>query len=65
MVGMDLTTHTENIAVWALSTEQLLKRETEFSVHSQRIRAQRSVFTKLLPDQECQTNHPNLRRERS
>jgi hypothetical protein len=46
----------QNVAVWALSTERLVKRkeelqiiypETEFSVHSQRIRAQKSVFTKL------------------
>ncbi len=46
----------EIIAIWALSIERLVKGkeelriiypETEFSVHSQRIRAQKSVFTKL------------------
>jgi hypothetical protein len=53
---IDVKNDRESVAIWALSTERLVERkeelqiiypETEFSIHSQRIRAQQSVFTKL------------------
>jgi hypothetical protein len=54
--SIDVKNDRQSVAIWALSTERLVKRkeelqiiypETEYSVHSQRIRAQKSVFTKL------------------
>lgn len=54
--SIDVKNDGESVAIWALSTERLIRKkeelqiiypETEFSVHSQRIRAQKSVFTKM------------------